>query len=252
MNYDIFIPVRLESKRLPKKALKEIDKIPVIKYLIDRLQGINKINNVVVCTTNNNSDDELVNFLDDQNISYFRGSDKDILERFLNAAIQFDSDFIIAVDGDDIYCDPLIIPKMIDIFEKTNADYVKVEGLPVGFTPIGFKMEVLKKICELKITNDTETGYGRFFENEKLFNIRTVKVTPKTDYPSNLRMSLDYDEDFKIAEIIFKKLGNNFHVDDVLKLLHENPDMLNELHNLQLKWDEHWDKNLSDTTIKDI
>ena len=252
MNYDIFIPIRLESERLPKKALKKIDDVPIIQYLIDRLQGIDKINNIVVCTTSNTSDDELVKFLDDQNFSYFRGSDKDILDRFLNASIKFDSDFIIAVDGDDIYCDPLIIPKIIDIFEKTNADYVNVKGLPVGFTPIGFKREVLKKICEIKITDDTETGYGRFFENEKLFNIQTIKITPNNQYPSNLRMSLDYEEDFKIAQIIFKKLGNDFQVDDILKLLNDSPDLLNQLKNLQIKWDKHWDENLSNTSIKDI
>jgi spore coat polysaccharide biosynthesis protein SpsF len=252
MNYDIFIPVRLDSKRLPKKALKKINDKPIIQYLIERLQSINKINNVIICTTTNNSDNELIDFLISKNFSYFRGSDKDILERFLNAAAQFHTDFIIAVDGDDIYSDPQIIPKIIDVFEKTNADYITVEGVPVGFTPIGFKTDTLKKICELKITKNTETGYGRFFENEKLFQKQKIIVTPKTTFPPDLRMSLDYEKDFEIAQIIFKKLGNDFHVDDVLKILCENPDLLHELHNLQLKWNEHWDKNLSDTSIKDI
>ena len=34
MNFDIFIPIRLGSKRLPNKALLTIDEKPIIKYLI--------------------------------------------------------------------------------------------------------------------------------------------------------------------------------------------------------------------------
>jgi len=64
-------------------------------------------------------------------------------------------------------------------------------------------------------------------------------------------MSLDYEEDFKIAEIIFKKMGNTFHIDDVLNFLSDNPLILNELNTLQTKWDEHWNKNLSDCTMKE-
>ena len=59
----IFIPVRLQSERLPKKALKKINGKPIIQYLIERLQKIRNIDNVVICTTNNSSDDELIEFL---------------------------------------------------------------------------------------------------------------------------------------------------------------------------------------------
>ena len=252
MKLSIFIPVRLQSKRLPKKALKKIDGKPIIQLLVERLKKIKDVENIVICTTHHSSDDELIDFLKKINISYFRGSVKDILDRFLKSAQKFKTDFIIAVDGDDIYSDPEHIEKIISEFKKSNADCYHVTGVPVGFTPIGFKVSTLNKICSLKNTTDTETGYIRFFLNKKLFNIHEIQIKSKIQFPKELRMSLDYETDFKIAEKIFKLLGNNFHMEDILKFLSKNPETLNELIKLQVKWNQHWNKNLSDTSIRDM
>ena len=63
MNTDIFIPVRLDSSRLPKKHLKKINNIPIIELLVQRLKKVKNVRNIIVCTTNKESDDELVKFL---------------------------------------------------------------------------------------------------------------------------------------------------------------------------------------------
>ncbi|MGH2612169.1 MAG: cytidylyltransferase domain-containing protein [Rhabdochlamydiaceae bacterium] len=252
MKYDVFIPIRLESTRLPNKALLELDGQSVIKYLVDRLRLSRKICNIVVCTTTDQSDDKLVEYLRNQNISTFRGSEKDILVRFLDAARHFDTDFIVAVDGDDIYSDPDIVDLIVKEFEKTNAEFIQILGIPVGFTPIGIKKSALENICKLKKTNNTETGYGRFFTENNLFNKRSLSVKTNIHFSKNLRLSLDYPEDFEIAKRIFAKLGNNFHFNDVLKVLNEDHELLKIVQSLESKWNEHWQKNLADSSIKDI
>ena len=113
INCDVFIPVRLDNKRLPGKALKKINDVPIIFHLIKRLQTSSMIRNIVVCTTTNKSDDVLVQFLEKEKIKFFRGDEKDILMRFLGAAKKFDTDFIINVDGDDIYSDVRYVEKII-------------------------------------------------------------------------------------------------------------------------------------------
>ena len=252
MKISVFIPVRLKSERLAKKALKKIDGKPVIQYLIERLQNVKELDNIVICTTNDSSDDELVKFLEKEKLAYFRGSTNDILDRFLKTTQKFQTDFIIAVDGDDIYCDPNHIKKIITEFRKSKSDCYQIKGVPVGFTPIGFKTSTLTKICSLKTTTNTETGYGRFFFNKKLFNISEINFKLKTPFPDDLRMSLDYEIDFKIAKKIFSKFGNDFHVDDIMDFLSNNPKILDELINLQIKWNQHWNKNLSDMSIRDM
>ena len=81
MNVDIFIPARLDSSRLPKKHLQKINNIPIIELLVQRLKRVKNIRNIIVCTTNKESDDELVKILAKKKILYFRGDDTDILKR---------------------------------------------------------------------------------------------------------------------------------------------------------------------------
>jgi len=63
MNIDIFIPARLDSSRLPKKHLQKINNIPIIELLVQRLKKVKNVRNIIVCTTNKESDDELVKIL---------------------------------------------------------------------------------------------------------------------------------------------------------------------------------------------
>ena len=189
MNSDIFILVRLGSTRLPKKSMKKIDKKPIIKYLVERLSAAKKIRNIVICTTNLKSDNPLVEYLEKEKIKFFRGSEKDVLVRLLCAAEQFETDFIVSVDGDDIYTDPVYVDKVVDEFEKTNADYVSGVGFPHGFVPVGIKTKALQKICELKISDNTETGYRNFFTETDLFYCRTLKPPSNIKFPNGLRLT---------------------------------------------------------------
>lgn len=252
MNCDIFVPVRLQSSRLPNKAMKEINGKPIIKYLIERLQKSSMIRNIVVCTTIYESDDKLVDFLEKEKIKVFRGSEKDILVRFLLAAKEYGTEFVVAVDGDDIYADPSYVDELVREYEKTKADYIQILGVPVGFTPIGIKTTALEKICKLKTTDNTETGYGKFFTENNLVEIKNIRPPLKTNFPQGLRLSLDYQEDFELAKKIFNELGNDFDIESVLKFLNERPELLKMLSDLEVRWNEHWEKNLANFSVRDI
>ena len=252
MNCDVFIPIRLSNTRLPKKALKEINEIPVVKYLIERIKKSKKTRNVIVCTTKNEKDDELVKFLEKENYMFYRGSESDILTRYLNAAKNFDTDFIVSVDGDDIYSDPDYVDKMISIYEKTNADYIDMVNFPFGIASVGIKRDALVKVCELKKTDNTETGYRLFFHDEKIFKVHKMKPEENIKFPKNLRLTLDYQEDLDLARKIISKLGNDFHLEDIIKIFEKNPKLLQITDNLEERYKQHWDRNVADTQLKDI
>jgi spore coat polysaccharide biosynthesis protein SpsF len=252
MNYDVFIPIRLSNTRLPKKALKEIDGIPVVQYLIDRIKKSKKIRNVIVCTTKNEKDNELVEFLEKNNYMFYRGNENDILERYLDTAKNFNTDFIISVDGDDIYSDPSYVDKMILEYEKTNADYIDMVDFPFGIASVGIKKDALVKICKLKKTNNTETGYRLFFHNEEIFKIHKMKPENTIKFPKELRLTLDYPEDLNLAKKVISNLGNNFNLKDIIRLFEKNPQFLQITNNLEERYKQHWDQNVADTQLKDI
>lgn len=249
INCDVLIPVRTGNTRLPGKALKQIDGKEIILYLIERLKTCKNIRKVIVCTTSLPSDDLLSELLARKKIDFFRGSEKDILDRFYSTSKKFQTDFIINVDGDDIYTDPLYVDKMAQHFENTCADYIDMIGFPFGFRSVGFSKNALEKICKLKNTNNTETGYRDFFTATGIFKISNMNYD-YIKFPKNLRLSLDYEEDLKLAKIIFSKLGNNFHLFDILELFKNSPNLLEITANLDTKWSKHYKNNITNFSLK--
>jgi len=238
MKTAIFIPARISSTRLPNKPLLEIKGKPVIEHLIERMKSAKLPDIVVLCTTNSPEDEKLVKLAQKNKIKYFRGSEKDILERYLGAAMKYDIDFIVNVDGDDILCDPEYVDKTIDIFIKKNPDVVKWEGLPFGAAPLGIKVSALKKVYNEKDVDDTETGWGLYFTKNKKLSVEILQADSTVRYPE-IRMSLDYPEDFVFFNKIFEELcapGKNMSLPDIITFLKSNPQIIKINEGLQEKY----------------
>jgi len=258
MNSDIFIPARLESKRLPRKHLKEIDGTPIIKYLIDRLRKAKKVRKIVVCTTTLKSDDPLVKFCEDEKLCYFRGNSNDILDRFLNAAEYYGTEVIIDVEGDKIYTDPTYVDKIIEAMENSDVDYVEgyVSNTDFhhdvhGIIPAGIRTTIIQKICKLKRTSDTSTGYREFFNTTKFVKCKYLRLDPKLKFPKNIRLTLDYEEDFQLAKEVIRNLGNNFNLKDILELFYKKPDLIKITKPVLKRWEKNYKDNLMDFSLNE-
>jgi len=260
MNADVFIPVRLGSNRLPAKHMKEILGKLIIEHLVTRAKQAKKIRHVIVCTTKLPGDDPLVDFLKNKNIAYFRGSDKDILQRFLDTAKHFGTDIIIDVEGDKLYTDPIFIDKIITEMEKSDADWVSgnsssIEfgsefGFPHGIVPAGIRTSALEKICKLKKTDNTETGYKEFFTSTNLFNCKYIFPESKISFSDKMRLTLDYHEDLDLAKKIFSELGADFHFMDIIELFKKKPELLQITEPAVEKWKKHYEQNVTDYSLK--
>lgn len=258
INCDVFIPIRLNSKRLPKKHLQIINGKPAIQHLIDRLKKCKHIRKIIVCTTLSSTDDELVKFLEQQKISYFRGNEKDILHRFLDAAEKFNTDIIIDVEGDKIYTDPFFVDKIAIMLTKSNSDFIigndskntfnPSNHFVHGFIPAGFRKDALKKVCDLKFSKNTETGYREFFLNPKFFKFEFLVLDD--NYPQNLRLTLDYDKDLEFARKIFSNLGTYFSKNDVLDLLYRQPELMDIIKDIHDFWKKNYENNKADLRLK--
>jgi len=260
LNSDIFIPARLDSKRFPKKHLKKINGESSIKLLVKRLEKSKKIRHVIVCTTNQESDDELISFLENEGILTFRGSEKDILDRFLEAAKHFETDIIVDVEGDKIYTDIEYVDRIVDELENSNYEFItgstsKEKFDPSaaihGFVPAGIKISALKKINELKRTKDTETGYKEFFTSNEILKKKFITIND-IEIPKNSRFTIDYPEDYEFAKNIFKILGNNFHIKDVIDLVKKQPELLKNLESIIKQWDMNYGENITNLELDQV
>ena len=261
MQTDIFIPARLDSKRLPSKHMKKIDDIPIITHLVNRLKNCESIKNIVVCTTTSSSDDQFVQYLKQENIQVFRGNKLDILQRFLSAANELNTDIIIDVEADKIYTDPKYIEQIsqemndsdIDFMTGNNSlDAFDPEFIFHGFIPAGIRVNALKKICELKKTNNTETGYKEFFTSNDF--IKTKFLIPKLNYniSKNFRFTIDYPEDLELAKIIFSNLGTHFDTEQLLKFIDENPNLQEIINPIIKKWKQNYEQNITEFRLNKL
>ena len=151
------IQARSGSTRLPNKILLPFyNGKSILDLMLEKLSSINGTN-ILVATTTNMKDDAVVNIAKKYNIAYFRGSENDVLNRFISAAEQYNAQKIIRVCSDNPFLDINSIKKLIEtINENPSADYISfnINGIPSIKTHYGFWTEyvtlnTLKKIRDL-------------------------------------------------------------------------------------------------------
>tara|TARA_E500000178_G_C16563855_1_gene548538 strand:- start:7 stop:396 length:390 start_codon:yes stop_codon:yes gene_type:complete len=110
------IPTRLESKRLPGKALLELKGLPIIVHTAKRTLMSKKVDRVYVCTDNK----KIIEICNTHNINtiktkkYFNNG----TERIASVAHKFKGCHIIDVQGDEPFIDPKNIDMLIEFHQK--------------------------------------------------------------------------------------------------------------------------------------
>ncbi len=244
MKSAIFIGVRMKSTRLPQKALLDIKGKPVITHLIDRLKLAREPQLIVLCTSVNPEDTPLVDIALKNNIEYFRGSEDDKLDRYLNAAYKYGVDFIIITEGDNVFFDPDIIDGIIRRYKQSGADYISCKGLPLGTTPHGVKVKALKKVMEMKSESDTEV-WGPYFTDTGVFEVEYLEIEPELKHPE-IRLTMDYPRDYELFKAIYDRLYSQEHIfslHDIVSLLTSNPEIMNINSKEREAYQEHLKKS---------
>jgi len=222
----IFITVRTNSQRLPEKCLLEIVGKPVIIHLINRVKRARRADGIVLCTTTNHKDDVLCDIAAKEGISFFRGSEKDKLERWRGAVEKYGVEFFVTADGDDLFCEPELIDLCFEQYQHTQADFIEGKDIPCGAFTYGIKAEALKKVCEIKDTDETEMMWV-YFNRTGRFRCEQLENVPEYLRRPEIRMTLDYKEDFKffknVIEHFYEYKKMDFNLQDVLAYLDAYP-----------------------------
>jgi len=225
MNKAIFITVRTGSTRLPKKCLLEINGKKNIEFLIGRVKKSKKADIIVLCTTILPEDDVLVDIANRLEIESFRGSVKDKLERWKGATQKYNVDFFVTVDGDDLFCEPELIDLAFEQYERNNPDFIEEKpgvNVSTGAFTYGIKVKALNKVCETKTSTNTEM-IDKYFQNLP-FKIEELENIPEELKRPEIRMTLDYEEDFLFFKTIIEAFEEReFNLYDVIDYLDKNP-----------------------------
>jgi spore coat polysaccharide biosynthesis protein SpsF len=128
------IQARMGSSRLPGKVMMRIGGRPLLVYLVERISKARTLDNIVVATTTNLCDNVIIEECERRGIPNFRGSEDDVLSRYVWAARAWDAGIVVRVTADNPLTDPDSIDRVVDTIVSTGADYAIETDLPVGTT----------------------------------------------------------------------------------------------------------------------
>lgn len=226
------VQARSGSSRLKGKVFLDLAGKPILLRVLDRILKSKRINQIIVATTIKKEDDKIVELVKDYHpkIAFFRGSEKDVLERFYKASVKFKADVIVRITGDCPLIDSEIIDKVIGSYNK-NTDYAsnifKKRTYPRGLDVEIFSFKTLEKMQkEAKNKEDREHVTLYLRKNPELFSYKNV--IGKKDY-SFYRWTVDQEEDYNLVKIIYRELYSknpDFRMKDIIKLFNNNPELI--------------------------
>lgn len=221
------VQARMGSTRLPNKVMKPINGIPMIELLLSRLSKAKELNQIVVATSVDVRNLPLVEHV--QKLGYVceRGSEIDVLERYVQAARKNQADVVVRITGDCPLVDPTLVDEAIRGFKAANVDYfsnVAPPTYPDGLDIEAFTYEALEKSSRetnKQFDHEHVTPYlresGRF----------TTAGMQHSENLSDLRWTVDEPADFSVIEKVFHHF--NPHTDfgwlDVLDLQRRQPEI---------------------------
>jgi spore coat polysaccharide biosynthesis protein SpsF len=168
-----------------------------------------------------------VELAQEEGILCYRGSEEDVLDRLCRAALCHDLEYAVNITADCPLLDPIFIDMIIDEYERTNADLIRMTRLPPGQGPYGVKVAALEKVCELKDETETEV-WGGYFTESNFFHYHDASVEQQY-LCSGLKTTLDYPEDYEFMKRIFDALyspGKIFSLADIIDLVKKKPELL--------------------------
>ena len=225
------IQARMGSIRLPGKVLLDLEGQPVLIRVIERVLKSKKIDNIIIATTDKKEDDAIAGLIKryrNPKVTFFRGSELDVRDRYFKAAKEHAVDIIVRITSDCPLIDPTIIDGIIDEFLSSGADYVaNIIGqrtYPRGLDVEVFSFDVLKNIYDtVDDANDREHVTLYIRQQPHLF--RTQSITHNKDY-SHHRWTLDERGDYEFLKVIYKNVyhqNQDFGMEEVVTFLEQNP-----------------------------
>ena len=216
------------SSRLPGKVLmKSGNGMPLLYHVINQLRHCSKVKNLVIATTTNQEDDEIEKFADNNSVNVFRGSEKDVLDRYFQCAKKYSFSTIVRITSDCPLIDPQIVDKVIERFFSGNYDYATntlIRTFPMGTDVEVFSFSALErtwKNAQLPSEREHVTPYLRNKGNFKIINVENDKNI------SNLRLAVDRIEDFELINEILNNLSiNPIHLENILELFSRKPELI--------------------------
>ena len=216
----IILQARNKSTRLPFKVTKDLGGRPLLLFLIERLKRAKTVDDIIIATTEDISDDSIVDLARDSGLIFVRGSANNVLSRYVQASNKTKANTLIRITGDSPFVDPLLIDSAVTLFLENNFDYISNTNPPTY--PDGLDIEVFSRKALMLCNQFSSTPYEKEHVTPWMrqnSQISKFKIKSEKDF-SNIRLTVDEPEDLEVIRKIVHTFKNNsnFSWNQVIKL----------------------------------
>jgi spore coat polysaccharide biosynthesis protein SpsF len=230
MDIGIIIQARMGSTRLPHKILLDFYQgETLIEVLINNLHKVDNVP-VIVATSENPNNDELVSFLQQRNITVFRGDENDVLSRFIGAAEQNGIDGVVRICSDNPFLDWHGVAKLIEKAKNSNADYIgyRINNTPSIKTHFGFWGEYVTLATLKRVASQTDDPQAHehvtlhVYSHPEEYRCEWIDCPDFLQGREDIRLTVDNAEDFENAQRVYSALcanNSDFGLEDIVDFI---------------------------------
>lgn len=221
------VQARMGSRRLPGKVLRPLAGTTVIGLCLTRLARAQLVDRIVVATTDCVADDRLAHHVDAAGFDVVRGSEDDVLSRYVLAAEQSEVDIVVRITGD---C-PLVMPELVDdairaFLAEPGFDYLSNVG-PAHY-PDGLDVEVFTRSALRSADQHSEPDEREHVTPflRRAPDIRRAAITAPRDL-SHIRLTVDEAVDLTTVEGVLAAVPDALQFDyaDLVSLIEARPEL---------------------------
>ncbi len=214
MQVGIILLCRYNSKRLPGKILKPIAGKPIIAYIMDQLSIAVSQKSIIVCTSENGTDDPIAAYCDQQGYNCFRGSLENVSRRFLDCGLHYGFDYLTRINGDNLFINHEVLQKMIT--SAKSGKYNFITNVKDRTFPKGMSIEIVKRVFYQDYYENHFSSSGHFEHVTQYFYQKSPKI-PWVKYFYNktvpqaagIQLAIDTQKDFEMAERMIDTFDKN-------------------------------------------
>jgi len=191
------VQARMGSQRFPGKMLSQLGEHTLLDWVLQRVLRSTQVDQVVLATSTNSEDDKLVSAALRLEVNSIRGSETDVLSRFLLAADDSQADLVVRVCADNPFIAPEELDRLIVDHRTKSVDYScnhqqKLSNKYAdGFGAEIFSRDLLKKLA-IQTTQQAHREHvtSYIWDNQKEFKINAVTAPAELAFPE---VKLDID-----------------------------------------------------------
>ena len=221
------LQARMKSTRLPGKILSPLLGEPMVARQLERIQRAQRLDDIVLATSTDPSDDPLVAWAEAKDIKVFRGSLTDVLMRFVEVIDHYQPDLVVRLTADCPLTSPAVIDAVIERFQASDVDYCSNTLTPTF--PDGLDVEVIRADVLRAVAASSTDPHERehvtlgVYRHPERFRLANFEGTEDHSY---LRWTVDTPEDMAFVTAVYEALypvDPAFEMSDVLELIARTP-----------------------------